>query len=317
VSALAQVRCAGAPRDLGLDQGAAARDAIRAVLWSAALREWLPGSRSRRAWRDLASYFPHHAERMQGLALGARVPEHALAARLGELLEGDLGLAAAVSGERAAGALVARSFGPGPAGDLLVRHSAPDNGHRSLELAPAWSAAAAIGVNEHGLAATATALPPADALLSGCAAPALLLVQDVLQRFDAVDKAVEWALRRPAGGRASLLLADATGYVAAVGIEGRARRMLGEGEPFLAGLAPASAAAALAKGAAESRALDAAALARLLAEAQGEPALVAIADPAGRRLAVAREGTALAWHALEARQRSRGRAARPASALID
>jgi len=288
------VRCAGAPRDLGLDQGQALRERVRASLRFS--RELLPGSRSARAWRDLESYFPHHAERMLGLSLGARVPTRALAVRLAELLAGDGGLAAAVSGERGPGALVARSFGPGAGADLVVRHSRPDNDYATLELAPAWSPAAAIGVNEHGLAATATALPASDALLGGCAAPAALLVQDVLQRFDAVEKAVEWALRRPAGGLVSLLLADASGRTAAVSIEGRKRQRVGEGEAFLTGLGPPAAVAALEKGGREVRALDADSLARLLGEASATPALVAIADPVGRRLGIARGDALLHWH---------------------
>lgn len=288
------VRCAGAPRDLGLDQGQALRDAVRASVRPS--RELLPGSRSARAWRDLRSYFPHHAERTLGLSLGARVPTRALVARLGELLAGDGGAAAVVSSERAPGALVGRCFRAGGASDLVVRHSAPDNDHRSVELAPAWCAAAAIGVNEHGLAATATALRAPEALLGGCAAPAAVLVQDVLQRFDALDKAVEWALRRPAGGHARLLLADGSGRAVAVGIEGRKRGVVGAGESFLAGLGTPEAVAALEKGAAERRNFDAAALAHLLGAAVAARGLVAIADPAGRRLGLAL-GDAIAWHA--------------------
>jgi len=301
VSELLRVRCTGAPRDLGLDQGAAARAAIRAGLRAAPaslLRELLPGSRARRALRDLERFFPHHAERMQGLSLGARVPEGALAPGLAALLAGDAGLAAAVSSERAApGALVARSLAVAPAG-VVLRESHPDNDYRSLELAPEGSPAAWIGVNEHGLAGTATALPAPDALLDGCAAPAQLLVQDVLQRFDTVDKAVEWALRRPAGGRASLLLADASGRVAAVRIEGRKRRIAGVGDAFLTGLGPPAAVAALEKGGAEARRFDAIALARLLDEASAAPRLVAVADPLGRRLGLSRGGVAIEWHEL-------------------
>lgn len=296
------VHCRGAPRDLGLDQGEAlgahVREALRQAGGSglARLREWLPGSRSARAWRDLQAYFPHHAERTLGLSLGARVPTRALVARLADLLSGDGGLAAGVGLGRAEHALLARSFGPGlDADELVVRHSAPDNDYRTVELAPVWSAASAIGVNEHGLAATATALPAADPLLRGCAAPAALLVQDVLQRFDTVEKAVEWALRRPAGGCASLLLADASGRVAGVAIEGRKRRVTGEGEAFLVGLGPQAAVASLEKALAEARALDAASLVQLLGEASAQPRLVAVADPPGRRLGVARGDAAIEW----------------------
>lgn len=297
------VRCAGAPRDLGFDQGAALGEYVRAALRSASgsglarLREWLPGSRSARAWRDLQAYFPHHAERSLGLAVGARVPTRALVSRLAELLADDGGLAVGVSGERAERTLLARSLGSGfGADELIVRHSTPDNDYRTVELVPVWSVAAAIGVNEHGLAATATALPAADALLRGCAAPAALLVQDVLQRFDGVDKAVEWALRRPAGGRLSLLLADASGRSAGVAIQGRERAL--EGEPFRTGFGPAAALAALEKSLGDAGVLDAPALARLLGEASAQPRLIAIADPVGRRLGVARGDAELDWHAV-------------------
>ena len=133
-------------------------------------------------------------------------------------------------------------------------------------------------MNEHGLAATATALPAAETSLAGCAAPAQLLVQDVLQRFDSVDKAADWALRRPSGGHASLLLADASGAVGAVEIDGRTRRVLGAGEAARVGLGPAAIVAALEKALAESRALDADSLARLLGE-PSHASLVAVADP--------------------------------------
>ena len=298
-----RVRCAGAPRDLGLDQGAAARALIRGgspTGLGARLRALLPGGHARRAARDFERFFPHHAERMQGLSLGAHVPANVLLERLGALLAGDGGLAAAVSSERAAGALVARSLACA-ADALVIRESAPDNDYRSLELAPAASPAAWIGVNEHGLAATATALPAPEAWLEGCAAPAQLLVQDVLQRFDTVEKAADWVLRRPAGGCASLLLADASGRTAKVEIEGRTRRQTGAGEPALVGHGRAVAVDALVKALVESRSLDAESLARLLAEALAQPALVVVADPAGRRLGIARVGAGLEWHAVAGR----------------
>jgi hypothetical protein len=294
VSELLRVRCAGAPRDLGLDQGEAARALISAgsaTSFAARVRALLSRGPAWRAARDLERFFPHHAERMQGLSLGARVPAYALLARLGELLAGDGGLAAAVS---SAGALLARSL-CGAAGALVIRESAPDNDYRSLELASAASPAAWIGVNEHGLAATATALPAPLAMLEGCAAPAQLLVQDVLQRFDSVEKAADWALRRPAGGCASLLLADASGRIAKIEIEGRMRRQGGAGEPVLVGHGHSLAVNALEKTLAESRSLDPEPLALVLAEASLRPALVAVADPVGRRLGVARGVEPLLW----------------------
>ena len=290
------VHCAGAPRDLGRDQGEALGAHVRESVREGALarlRAWLPGSRAARIWRDLETYFPHHAERTLGLSLGARVPTRALAARLAELVTGDGGLAVGVG---AGGGLLGRSFGPSlGTEELVVRHSAPDNDYRSVELAPVWSVASAIGVNEHGLAATATALACDDPLLRGCAAPAALLVQDVLQRFDTVEKALEWAQRRPAGGWASLLLADASGRTAGVVIEGRKRSLLAERGGLVTGLGPAAALAVLEKSLADAPAPDAASLARLLGELPAQPRLVAVADPARRRLGVARGDAALEW----------------------
>jgi hypothetical protein len=76
--------------------------------------------------------------------------------------------------------------------------------------------------------------------------------------------------------------------------------MLGAGEGGLVGLGPDPAVAALEKALAESRAPGAAALARLLAE-PARASLVAVADPAGRRLGIASLGAALEWHTVEPR----------------
>ena len=289
MSELPRVRCAGAPRDLGLDQGRAARAAIRAACpprLAARLRELLAGGGVRGGARDLERFFPHHAERMQGLSLGAGVAAAALLEQLEALLAGDGGLAAAVSSARAPGALVARSLF-GSADAFVIRESAPDNDYRSLELASAMSPAAFIGVNEHGLAATATALPAPAASLEGCAAPAQLLVQDVLQRFDTVEKAADWALRRPAGGHASVLLADASGRIAAVEIDGRTRRVSEAGATLLVGLGPTAATDALEKALVEAQRLDAEPVARHLADALApRTALLVLADPFRRRLGI-------------------------------
>jgi hypothetical protein len=299
------VRCAGAPRDLGFDQGRAFTGRVRAELRARVpleerVRARLPWSRTRRIWRDLRRYFPHHAERLLGLASGVRLAPRTLAPPLEEILEGDgaLSLGARVEGE---GALLGRSFSSSEA--LVVRHSAPESAYASVELTPVWSVAATIGVNEHGLAAMVSAVPSDVMSLAGCAAPAALLVQDVLQRFDTVDKATEWVRSRPAGGRASVLLADASGAVAGVRITGRARRPLEPVGGLLYGLIAPDRQASLEKVAAATQRLDAGGLARSLADAAGEGAGVAIADPAGRRLGVAHED-GVTWYAAE--QPSRG-----------
>jgi hypothetical protein len=96
------------------------------------------------------------------------------------------------------------------------------------------------------------------------------------------------------------LLADASGRVAGVGIEGRKRTPIGSGAEILTGFGPATALASLEKALAEARPLDAAALARVLGESSAQPRLVAVADPAGRRLGVARSDAALEWSAVGA-----------------
>jgi hypothetical protein len=219
-----------------------------------------------------------------------------LAPPLATLLEGDAGLALGAQVPGAGRSLLGRSFSSPEL--WTVRHSAPETAYRSVELASVSSVAATVGVNEHGLAAMVKALPSGSAALAGCAAPAALLVQDVLQRFDTVDKAAEWALRRPAGGAASLLLADATGALGGVYIEGRERRSLEPEDGLLFGLGAPAERAALEKVAAGTQQLDAEGLARSLIEAAGDGGCVAVADPAGRRLGIAQRGD-VAWHLVE------------------
>jgi hypothetical protein len=288
------VVCRGAPRDLGFDQGAAVRARLRADASAARGLSALVGRlRGRaqvvRADRDIRRFFPHMAERMAGLARGAGVPRAALVARLvratqepssGWLVAAD----AARTGEE--GALLARAVAGQLAGlgAWIVRRSEPDHDHHSVEVAPAAGVPALAGVNEHGLAAAAThaAAPPED--FADCAAPAELLVQDCLQRFDTVEKAVEWCVRRPAGGRARILLADAAGGMAAVDVEGTVRRVLASEAGVLLGLARGSAQGALGKAAAARPRLCGSALAALLAEMAGPGALRLLLDPHRRRL---------------------------------
>jgi hypothetical protein len=80
-------------------------------------------------------------------------------------------------------------------------------------------------VNAAGLAVacqTLEAAPPSP----GIDAPAFLLVQECLQRFESVEGAEEWCLHRPAGGRATVLLADAAGGLVGVEVAGVERERL-------------------------------------------------------------------------------------------
>lgn len=233
------VACEGAPRDLGLDQGVALRSEVRR-----GLRRLVGGRLRRRSgchdWRgvgrDLERFYPHLFERTVGLERGARVSRRALtvalARELGDAEDGVLRLSGgsalgAVPARTGRGALIARSFDfpRTPELPLVLRRSRPEGGYLSLDVTLPFLAPSLAGVNEHGLAATVTTIPSGAAHRRECAAPALALVQECLQRCDRVEKAVEWCRARPAGGRASLLLADAYGALVSVVVEGEQRRV--------------------------------------------------------------------------------------------
>jgi hypothetical protein len=224
--------CSGAPRDLGLDQGLHFREVIRAEV------ERRPRGKRRlrllgrlvgrdleaaRSARSTARFYPHMAERAEGLARGARMKKAEVAAVPASECRGEretlIGVTSKSDGPKALIAFSAEREAP-----LFLRHSQPENGYRSLEIAIPWRVPALAGVNEHGLAVAASGVS-SSASLSTCTAAPALLVQDCLQRFDGTDKAIEWCERRPAWGSASILLADADGILARVDLQGELRRV--------------------------------------------------------------------------------------------
>jgi len=236
------VDCAGAPRDVGLDHGRACRaelgDRLAALPWSEAvlLRLGLADGSVRRLQRDLARHFPHLSESLAGLALGARVPEAFLAREIASELDCGPAPTAALAGEPV---VLVRSLD----GPVLVRRSRPEGLFASLELTRPWLPSALLGVNERGLAVAVAdsgvnelspALAESRVAVEACAAPAALLAQDCLERFAALEAALDWCAGRPAGGRATLLLGDATGEVAGIEIRGSERRVLRPADGFLA-----------------------------------------------------------------------------------
>ncbi len=225
MTALDVVHCSGAPRDLGLDQGRAfagriAEEAAEirsdgAVLrWAFEQRSDGPAARVR---RDTLRYFPHMGERAMGMAAGSGVGDRALAGLLARAFHASADAAASVllGGEP----FLVRTLRPGKS--LFLRHSAPDTDFHSVEIALPWRVPSLAGVNERGLAVASVAVEAASG--EGHAAPAVLLTQDVLQRFDLVEKALEWLESRPAGGAADFVLADATGAVAGLEVRPSAR----------------------------------------------------------------------------------------------
>jgi hypothetical protein len=278
------VSCSGAPRDLGIDQGRAARAAVRAAVGDLPLgaRIGFPSPRARQCARDAVHHFPHMSERLAGLARGAGVPRSTLGSLLARELEGGAGTAAVLLSERTgAGPLLARTL-PAPGG-WIVRRSAPEHDWTSIEVAQPWLVPAFAGVNRAGLAVAAIVSAPASGSCVANAAPALLLAQDCLQRWDTVQKAIEWCERRPCGGSASLLLADAEGDAVEIQVRGAERALRRASDGVLACASDAARAADLAKALAEARVALAPAA---LAEAVGRGAACAVLDPLARTLAI-------------------------------
>jgi hypothetical protein len=279
--------CSGAPRDLGLDQGLHFRDVIRAEvgrrLRRRGIRRLLPpllggDSEIARAVRDTARFFPHMAERAEGIARGARVSRTELGALLANEHRGvSETLVGVRSGAAGSGVWIALSTEREP--PLFLRRSQPDNDYRSLEVAVPWRVPALAGVNEHGLAVAASGLASSSAPLSNCAASAALLVQDCLQRFDSAEKAVEWCERRPAGGSASILLADAGGDLVRVDLQGELRRVHRAAEGVPLGAGEPTRVASVEKACRATHHLDAEVLRGILATHSGRVVVLNPADP--------------------------------------
>ena len=247
----AVIECEGAPRDLGRDQGAACRAVLGRAHASASLWQrlrWRSGvsdARSARTARDVARHFPRHAEALEGLARGAEVPRAWLDARLARVLaQPDLlgrgcGIAAAPASGGAFLALALPS-------EWLLRRARPEGGIPCLEIAPPWFGGAMAAVSEAGVAAAVIGYP-AGSDPGVCAAPAALLVQDALHRSESLSGAIDWCLRRPSGGRATLLFADATGEVAGIRVESAAKSVLRPADGLLVETLPAERSRAIAK----------------------------------------------------------------------
>jgi hypothetical protein len=227
------VACEGAPRDLGRDQGRACAEWLRAGFASLPLarrlrlRLGVGAAAAGGVRRELRRHFPRQAETLAGIAGAAGVPAAWLEACLeteGEAREPELAIAALREGGQAR---VLRRL----AGEWILRRSQPEGGYRSVEITRPWLAHALLGVNEAGLAAAVvtTAGPRARGGL-----PSAPLIQDCLQRFAALEAALEWCLARPAERDAALILADAHGEIAAVEIAASGRRVLRPVDGWLA-----------------------------------------------------------------------------------
>jgi len=235
VRATLLVRCSGAPRDLGLDQGRVCRDEIRADArahgWEAAtglsarlraLRR--DDSRARASLaRDLTRHFPHLAERTLGVAAGAGIASAALFDALLRELDGQADDALHCEGGAAGAALELRIASPWPLTGFVVRACTPDGGYPNLSFARPAHVGGLAGVNDRGLAGVAVPLAgPAPG--ERCAAPGVLLLDQCIERLDSVEKALDWCEHRPGGGHALLSFRDAAGASSAIEIDGEKRQ---------------------------------------------------------------------------------------------
>jgi hypothetical protein len=224
------IECEGAPRDLGFDQGTHCRSALSAAYRSlsrwqrARLRVLVEPEECRRVRLEIRRFYPQQAEWMEAMARASRVPASWLIAihivNLRSATPADALILAAASGITDSGGLLARAL----PGDAIVRRSRPESGFRSIELTQPWRIAPLVGVNEAGLA-VACVSNSGEVAESRHAVPAALLAHDCLRRFDSLDGAIDWLLARPGGGKSVFVLADLSGEIAGVSVDGDERRV--------------------------------------------------------------------------------------------
>jgi hypothetical protein len=241
------LRCAGNHHAMGVAQGKAFREPLRALhlplielaglsgnqlLSTAVSRVGRPVARlagrvgSRLMARDLAEHYPEQYERMVGIAEGAGIPLHRLF--LGPAVELALNQASyqasgactaiAVTGERSADGepVIGKNFDyPDVGRDLyLVRRSRPGGLAASVDVSKAPLSGSHEGVNAYGLAVAYNygyfrGRGQARVTISN-------LVQELLELCHEVGDAIEYLRGRPRTGGALLMLADQSGAVAAV-----------------------------------------------------------------------------------------------------
>jgi hypothetical protein len=224
------IECEGAPRDLGFDQGARCRATLNNAYrsrsrWQRARFRLLAESAAcRRVRLEIRRFCPQQAEMMEALARASGVPVSWLIALLTDdrslTAPTDALVLAAASSATDCGGLLARAL----PGDAIVRRSRPESGFRSIELTQPWRIDPLAGVNEAGLA-VACVSNASGAAGPGHAVPAALLAHDCLRRFDSLDGAIDWLLVRPGGGKSMLMLADLSGEIAGVSVDGDERKV--------------------------------------------------------------------------------------------
>lgn len=239
------VICEGDAHALGLAQGVALRDKIRAArteltrLEAFRLRQpwwlpfpiyrWLVERKARRLIDGWAAAAPESLQRLRGIAGGAGLTESSLA--LFNVLEAVLGnvsrstacpaacSAVAVRGRRSATGtpIIAHNFDYLPLVQpfYILRDSRPSEKFRSLDFTFAPLAGAVDGVNEHGLAIAYNYAFTTDAP-AGPVPPISVAIADALEHCRTVAEATSRIESRARWGAGLLMLADATGDIASL-----------------------------------------------------------------------------------------------------
>lgn len=241
-----EVIAAGQPFDAGLSQGLALRNKIHHA-WNALsqleafrLQQpwWLPyeaycwvaANKARRFLEPcLLNTLPSQTRRLDGIAAGAELPLRSI--YLFNALEPVLSSvggctacpsacsAVAVRGRRSAQQepILVRNFDYLPLVQpyYVIRDSRPDGKLRSLEFTTAPLAGAVDGMNENGLCITYNYAYTID-IPGGSAVPISMLISEALQHCSTVSEAAQWIAAQPRWGGGILMLADASGDIAAL-----------------------------------------------------------------------------------------------------
>jgi len=242
------IECAGHPREMGQAQGGACAAAVKGVLRTQGLPAKRAQRMSLRAYtsgsvlgggvaREIVRHFTHLSERIDGLARGAGVPVDSVSALHARTVQSSIfgpsgvepiALITGGSEDEPVGRFACSLPEPTDESSAwCLRRSRPAVGFESVEVTLPWLVTSFAGVNAAGLAAAY--LPrrdaPAAAQRRAPAAPAILLVQECLQRFEQIEASIDWCLDRPAAGSGIVVLADARGEMAAVHVEQGDRRV--------------------------------------------------------------------------------------------
>ncbi len=245
------VRCEGDPQSIGEALGESLRERIYAAQLSLASYEafrvnqpwWMPydaflyfsASTARRMLElPIRTHFPDMALRLDGMSTTSRIGQeylylfHALEAALtspsGYVVQPALAgcTALAIRGRRSADRqpLIAHNFDNVDVlrTHFILRERHEKRRYRALEFTIAPLCGAIDGINEHGLAISydygATMTPGAPN------APVSMAVSEALAQCRTVREAISFIQSRPCCGGALLMLADATGEIAAFEIAG-------------------------------------------------------------------------------------------------